>query len=249
MSLIKRLGQSETVRRAACALAAGYIRLVFATSRWTVRGEDIPARYWESGKPFILAFWHGRILMMPKSWRTRSAMNMLISRHRDGELIAQTIAHFGLKAIRGSAAKDGKDKPRGGASALLGMMRAVRDGEYVGITPDGPRGPRMRAGEGVAALAKLSGLPVIPAAFGTRNRIVLGSWDRFVIALPFGRGAFVWGEPVHVARDATPEALEAARAAIEAGLNAVTWEADRLAGAPRIEPDDAPGLSPATGEA
>jgi lysophospholipid acyltransferase (LPLAT)-like uncharacterized protein len=88
----------------------------------------------------------------------------------------------------------------------------------------------MRASEGVAAVARLSGAPVIACAYSARRRRLLSSWDRFVVALPFTKGVFVWGEPIHVGAEARGAALDAARLKIETELTRVTREADRLAG-------------------
>lgn len=238
--MFRRFLKSDFVRRIACFLAANYIRLVYLTSRFELVRADIPARYWDEGKPFILAFWHGRIAMMPYCWRKGAAMNMLISRHRDGELIANTIAYFGLKSVRGSAARPGSAKERGGQAALIAMLRCLRAGECVGITPDGPRGPRMRASEGAIALAALSGAPVIPCAFATRARRVMRSWDGFIVPFPFTKGAFVWGNPLHVSHETFPEEFEKARQALENGLNGVTFEADSRVGRSAVEPAPIP---------
>jgi lysophospholipid acyltransferase (LPLAT)-like uncharacterized protein len=116
------------------------------------------------------------------------------------------------------------------------MLRSLKSGISVGITPDGPRGPRMHASEGVVQVARLSGVPVIPCGFSAARRRTLGSWDRFTLALPFSRGLFVWGEPILVAHDADSAAMEAARRAIEAGLTSVTQAADRAMGHPPVEP-------------
>jgi len=218
--------RSGWVRRCVCLLAAWYIRLVRVTSSWRVVNGAVAAAEWDAGRPFILAFWHGRLLMMPYAWRAGIAMNMLISTHRDGELIAGTIRHFGLGAVRGSSRRDG-------AAALRAMLKALKSGTCVGITPDGPRGPRMRASEGVVGIAKLSGVPVLPAAVATSRRKVLGSWDAFALALPFSRGVFVWGAPIQVDRH---EDAAAAVRRIEAALNAVTDEADRLVGQRPAQP-------------
>lgn len=245
-ALFKRLAQGGAVRAVLCWFISLYIRLVHATSRWQIIGEDVPQRLWAQGRPFILAFWHGRLVMMPSCWRTKMPMNMLISQHSDGEIISRTIAHFGLKSIRGSAGnpeKGGVKMAKGGALALRALARSAAAGEALGITPDGPRGPRMRASEGIAAIARLTGLPVIPAAYATSRRRVFNSWDHFILALPFSRGVIVWGEAVHVDRHATPEEVERARQAIEDGLNCVTAEADRQVGVPAVEP--APVASPA----
>ncbi len=230
MNLLKPVLRNDGVRGAICALAALYIRLVHATSRWRVVGGDHAAALWDRDAPFILAFWHGRLLLMPYCWRRDKPLEMLISQHIDGQLIARTIGHFDFETIAGSTG-------RGGTAALRAMLRGLKQGGYVGITPDGPRGPRMRAGSGIADVARLSGVPILPVAFATSRRVVLGSWDRFILALPFSRGVFVWGEPIEVPRhDDAEDAREAARLLVEERLNAVTAEADRLVGQAAIEP-------------
>lgn len=240
MSLLKRILKSDAVRRLGCWLGAQYIRLVYHTSQWEVIGREAADAHWDADKPFILAFWHGRLLLIPYAWRRGKPVRFLISQHRDGELISNTIAHLGLGSIRGSANRKDKGKNKGGVAALRAMLKSVAAGECVGITPDGPRGPRMRATEGVAAVAKLTGVPVIPVAYSMARARILGSWDRFVLAWPFSRGVVVWGEPITVSRDADATQIEAARAEIEAALNTVTREADHRAGRVAVEPDPAP---------
>jgi lysophospholipid acyltransferase (LPLAT)-like uncharacterized protein len=238
MGLAKRIGKSETLRGLLCWLGALYIRLVALTGRWRVVDGGPAAALWDEGKPFILAFWHGRILMMPRIWRRGIPIHMLISQHRDGQLIARTVAHFGIDTVAGSTT-------RGGGAALRGMLKALKSGQCVGITPDGPRGPRMRATAGIVAVARLSGCPVLPATWAANRCRLLGSWDRFAVALPFARGELVWGEPIHVAPDADAAALEEARVRIEAALNALTAAADARHGV--ASPEPAPLTPPSPG--
>jgi len=213
-------------------LGAQYIRFAHATGRWQVIGGAAAQAMWRDGKPFILCFWHGRLLMMPYCWPRDRTIHMLISQHRDGQIIARTVGHFGIRTVAGSSSK-------GGAQALRAMVKALKAGEWVGITPDGPRGPRMRASDGVVSLARLAGVPIIPATFGAARGRVLGSWDRFLVAWPFGRGVIVWGDPIEVPRDADATALEAARQSVEDALNDITAEADRLTGRAPVEPAEA----------
>jgi lysophospholipid acyltransferase (LPLAT)-like uncharacterized protein len=229
MGWVKRIGGSEWVRGALCWLGALYIRLVHATGRWQVEGGGEAALLWDQGRPFILCFWHGRILMMPKIWRSGVPIHMLISQHRDGQFIARTVAHFGIRWMAGSTG-------RGGGAALRGMVKALKAGECVGITPDGPRGPRMRASTGIVAVARLSGCPILPATFSATGRRTLSSWDRFAVVRPFSRGLFVWGRPITVPADADAGTLERCRQAVEDELNAITRHADERLGCPRVEP-------------
>lgn len=229
MSWAKRIGKSEGLRGLLCWLGSLYIRFVYLSGRWQVINGGHAQALWDQGKPFILAFWHGRILMMPKSWRQSVPIHMLISQHRDGQLIARTVSHFGIDTVQGSTT-------RGGSAALRAMLKFLKSGQCVGITPDGPKGPRMRASDGIVAVAKLAQVPVLPATFATSRRKLLGSWDRFAVALPFSRGVFVWGDPILVPKDADETAMEAARQAVEDSLNAITRDADARMGQDTPEP-------------
>jgi hypothetical protein len=154
------------------------------------------------------------------------------------------ITHFGVKSVRGSAGdkvKSGSKSSKGGVQeAMLSMAKLAAAVEGLAITPDGPRGPRMRANAGVVALARLTGLPVFPIAVSVSNRRVLSSWDGFIVPLPFSRGAFVIGDPIFVARDANADGSEQTRTAIEMEISRVTREADRIVGAKAIGPNLAP---------
>ena len=234
MRRVNRVLSNARVRRVLCWLAARYIRLAYASGRWSVVGSEIPKRLWDEGKPFILCFWHGRLLMMPYCWRPGVPIHVLISHHRDGRLVADTVGHFGIGTVAGSTR-------HGGSGALRALLRILKDGQSVGITPDGPQGPRMRASDGIAHLARLSEAPILPATFSIDRRRILATWDRFVVPWPLGRGVMVWGDPIYVPRDADDHALEAARLRVEDALNAITAEADRLCGSSPVEPDAVAG--------
>ncbi len=224
---MKRLLRRPGVQRAIAWLAAQYMRLAYRTSRWRVIGGERPELV--GGAPFIGAFWHGRMLMIPFLWNRRAPIHILISEHADGRFISRVIAHFAVDFIAGSSSN-------GGAAALRQMARTLKGGGCVAVTPDGPRGPRMRAAAGIVVTAKLAGVPIIPATYSTTRGRVLETWDRFFLALPFGRGVFIIGDPVVVPPDADAAALEAARRELEARLNAITAEADLMCGRVPVEP-------------
>ncbi len=229
MRLSKRILKSTGGQRALAWLAAQYVRFVAATTRWRVDDAAV-RRITDIGEPGILAFWHGRLLMMPIAWRGRPRpFHMMISEHRDGALIARTIAHMNLHTA-------GTDSRNGGLTALREMKRRMDDGGWVGITPDGPRGPRMRAKPGAIKLAQLSGRPIVPVSLSVSRRRVLRSWDRFLLAWPFGRGEIVFGEPIRVPRITDTETLEARRQALEDSLNALTETVDTRCGGIPIRP-------------
>ena len=230
MKLLKSVIARPPVRAVLCSLAASYLRLVYATGRWTLIGVDGMASYVARGRPIIACFWHGRLLMMLYAWRWRQQRRqMLISQHRDGQFIAGIIARFGVSTVAGSSR-------RGGAPAVRQLLAILKSGESIGITPDGPRGPRMRAQMGAIRLAQLSGAPIFPVSFGVRPRRMLSSWDRLVLVFPFSRGVVIYGEPIDVPRAAGAPQLEHIRALLERRLNDITAEADRLTGYPAVEP-------------
>jgi lysophospholipid acyltransferase (LPLAT)-like uncharacterized protein len=208
-------------------LTAGAVRALGVTLRLESVGLEPLEPLWAARRPLIYAVWHARILMVPwlnaRLARTHGArpVRVLASRSRDGELVARWVSRFGLRAVRGSSS-------RGGAEALRELTAAVRAGEDVAVVPDGPRGPREVLQPGVVVLAALTGAPIVPFGFAARPARRLGSWDRFMVPLPFARAAAVFGKPFAIARDAE---RETARADLERALREVTESADRLVAA------------------
>ncbi len=228
MASARDLLRYRPVRALACRAAAGYIRLVRATGRWTIENSDPVSRRVAEGKPFIACFWHGRLLMISHAWAYSAPVHILISHHRDGRLIADVLDRLGIGTIAGSSS-------RGGNAAVLAMIKTLRRGEFVGLTPDGPRGPRMRAGLGVIRTARRTGVPIVPVSFSASRRRVLGSWDRFVLALPFARGVIGIGDFIEVPPDADGATMERLRRQLEDALNALTRELDARFGFEAIE--------------
>ncbi len=145
-----------------------------------------------------------------------------------------SVSYFGVSSIAGSTR-------RGGSAALRTMLKRLDEGECVGITPDGPRGPAMSASSGIVNVARLAGVPIVPIVFATSRRRVLRSWDRFNLALPLGRGVFLWGEPIEVPRDLDPAGIEHARLLVEGRMNEMAGEADRRVGhLPPAQKDPSP---------
>jgi lysophospholipid acyltransferase (LPLAT)-like uncharacterized protein len=147
-------------------LGYGLLRVLRWTMRIEVVNAESPGAFWTEDQNVIVAFWHGRQLMMPFAYRGKRA-SILISRHRDGELIARTVSRFGFHAARGSTT-------RGGSAALKQLVRLARAGDDLVVTPDGPRGPRHRVQLGVVELAKLTQRPIVPLAFGASKKKIFG---------------------------------------------------------------------------
>ncbi len=233
---MKRGLKSALASRLIGALIAGYLKLVWHSSRFAEHSpahvDDLLAR----DQAIILAFWHSRVALPGFALRPGMRVRPLISRHMDGGVLARVIEKLGFEPVRGSTRDQQKAKDKGGVAALREMLNTLKAGGHIAITPDGPRGPRMRAGLGLVTLARISGAPVLPMAYSTSRQRVLKTWDRFVLPYPFSRGVFVFGPPIHVPRDLDDGAIEAMRSRIEEAINLATREADRLAGQPLIEP-------------
>lgn len=187
-------------------IASLYIRFVFLTVRWDWRGFKEIQGFWQKG--FIMTFWHNRLMLMPLSWKGESPCHMLISNHSDGILISKAVNHFGIKTISGSTS-------HGGVKALKTLIKLLKEDKQVGITPDGPRGPRFEVSPGTVQLAMLSGKPVIPFCISISRRKIVSSWDRFMIPLPFARGIITAGKPLYPPQERSGESLEAFRLLIE----------------------------------
>jgi lysophospholipid acyltransferase (LPLAT)-like uncharacterized protein len=219
----RRFLRSTRLQRAACWVAHCYIRFVYLTNRWSVEGAERPRQLSDEGRSFIVAFWHGRLLMMPLAWHRLVPFHMLISGHHDGRIIADAMTYFGIETIAGSTS-------RGGSVALRTMLKRLKEGSCVGITPDGPRGPAMKASIGIVNVARLAGVPILPLTYATSRRRMLATWDRFHLALPFGRGAYLWGEPIEIAADLDVAGLEHARCLVETRMIEMVLEVDRRVG-------------------
>ncbi len=200
------LRQSAWLHRAAARLLGLYLDMTLRSTRWTIEGSAHLAPFLAGGA-VLVAVWHERLPVVPALWAPARRAHpgrgvaALASRHRDGRLIAGVLARFGVRALYGSSGriKKGVLRDAGGAAGTRGVLAALAAGDAVVLTPDGPRGPRRMAAPGVAQMAALSGAPVLPVAGAVRHRLVLRSWDRMMLPLPFGRGALVCLPPVTVA--------------------------------------------------
>jgi lysophospholipid acyltransferase (LPLAT)-like uncharacterized protein len=208
--------------------AYAYIRLVRATSKLAYRGREVLDDARRAHGKYILAFWHSRYVMMPYSY-PGPKLTVLISHHRDSEMLGRLLARFGLDVSRGSST-------RGGVAGMRDVLRKVAAGYDFGIAPDGPKGPRRLVKPGVIAAARIGGLPIVPVAYSASPAWRLRSWDRTLVPRPFARGLFVYGRTLVVPREADEAAQEGLRAELETELDRVTDLADSETGIGREEP-------------
>lgn len=146
------------MKRVLAMLSASFVRLLYAT----LRVKHIDSEKIEKLPQYIIAFWHEHLVMMLHS-RYRRPIRVMVSRSKDGEYIADAFSHYGVDVARGSTT-------RGGTAALRGLIRAAREGSNIVFTPDGPKGPRRIAKEGIVMAAQATGLPIMPIAFSAKKK-------------------------------------------------------------------------------
>ena len=185
-----------------------------STLRW--RFEDRAGLFPPGAdQPAIFATWHNRLalaLIIQRDFARRSGTNRrmaaLVSASRDGGLLARVLELFRVIPVRGSSS-------RRGGPALRELLNAAKSRHDLGLTPDGPKGPRYTVQPGVIAIAQLTGYPIVPVGTWLGWKKTLGSWDRFQVPLPFSRCHVVFGEVLWV----PPEATETDRERLRLELN------------------------------
>jgi hypothetical protein len=193
MNIKKRFFKNFIIQNILGLLVSIYIYIVKITSNINYKNNSIPEYFWKNDRPFILAFWHSQLMMISFSWKTQENINILASGHSDGRFGAIVGKYFNLNNI------PTYDKNKN--ILLRPIFNLLQQKKYIGITPDGPRGPKEKVSEGIIKIAKKSNIPIIPIGFWSSKNFQLKSWDSFLITLPFSKCTFVWGKPIEVSKD------------------------------------------------
>ncbi len=183
-----------------------FVRVLGRTIRWQKRYD------FDRDKGKIYALWHGHALALTLFGMDRGIYT-IASRSEDGEIAARIAEGLGYRVVRGST-EEGKVE-KGGRRGAIQLIKALREGNNVAITVDGPKGPAYKVQPGVVFLAQKSGAEIVPAVAKFERAIVINSWDKFTIPLPFTRGEVLWGEPIKVGEG---DDLEAKRSELERAL-------------------------------
>lgn len=217
--------------RIASTLSAYLVRTWLATVRFRYRslGPSLDPRRRSLRGSYIYAFWHEYILQPASLFgRSRLPIHVLISRHADGQFIAEVAEKLGFQTIRGSTT-------RGGAEALMQMIRLNGSG-HLAFTPDGPRGPRRRLQQGIIYAASRTGLPIVPIGFAYDRLRRAKSWDQFALPMPFATCYTITLEPIAVPPNITPETLEPYRLLVEAAMHRAGAIAEHWARTKQFDP-------------
>jgi len=204
-------------------LAYLFIKLVGLTMRITYLGLDTTRKVLREQGNAMIAFWHNRILGTTynyfKLFRDRKIIS-LISRSKDGEYAVRIQGMFGAEAVRGSSQRVNVD-------AMKRIVREIKAGKNCAITPDGPRGPKYKVQDGAVVIARLAGVPIVPVSYDCTRKIVLRSWDNFIVPLPFGRMVFIFGNPIDTSNGSTKKSVDALRTSLENELMRITTYAEK----------------------
>jgi lysophospholipid acyltransferase (LPLAT)-like uncharacterized protein len=205
---------------------AGYLilKLIGATQKTRIVNLAGVKRVFAKDGCAIFAFWHNRLMMIPYIYRRLFGMKdivTIISSSRDGEYFVRALKLFRPYIVRGSST-------RGGSAAFKVLVRRIREGMDCIITPDGPQGPKYSIQPGTIALARLTGVPIIPVSYWPSRIKILNTWDGFVLTLPFGRTTYVFGDPISCPRNATESQMDSLAQTLRQSLLA----ASLLAGEP-----------------
>ena len=221
--MIKRLTKTAIGKSIIAPVIALVIKLLSLSIKWKILNEENKLKAFENNEPIIVVFWHERIAVMSKIWPMEKPLAMLQSPHSDGQLIAKAINHLGFQTVWGST-------NRNAVGGIIGLIKKAKKGISIGITPDGPRGPALECSQGPVAVAKISGLKIIPIAWSASNFWRLNNWDKSLVPKPFSKGIWVWGEPIKVPNNCSKDEIEIYTKKLSKALNFYTKLADKYFG-------------------
>ena len=211
MKIKKKIIKNYFIQQLLALVSAIYIKLVTLTSSIIIKNIESPQFYWQNNKPFILAFWHSQLMMISYCWNSETKINILASGHSDGRFGAIVGRYFKLNNIPTSSNEK--------SISLKPVFTLLKNSQYIGITPDGPRGPNQKVSEGIIKISKATQVPIIPIGFASSKFRTLKSWDYFLITKPFSKCAFAWGKTITIPKNCTDNKIEEYKNILETELN------------------------------
>ncbi|MBT4645769.1 MAG: lysophospholipid acyltransferase family protein [Pelagibacteraceae bacterium] len=211
MKIKKKIIKNFFVQHFLAFITFLYIKLVSATSVIVEKNTHNPEYYWNNNKPFILAFWHSQLMMISFCWKSNTKINILASGHSDGRFGAIVGNYFKLNNIQTFSTEK--------SISLKPIFKLLKNSNYIGITPDGPRGPNKKVSDGIIKISKTTQVPIIPVGYASSKFNQLKSWDSFLITKPFSKCAFVWGESISIPKNCTENEIEELKNKLEIKIN------------------------------
>ena len=196
--MIKNFLKNYFIKKFISLVGALYVYIVYISSQKTFINKDNFDKLILENKSFIYALWHDQLLLSPFTWQTKNRIDILISKHKDGDIIADLIKYHGFNSIRGSTNNPNKEKEKNTISSIRKIIKTLKANVSIGITPDGPRGPRHKVSEGTINISRISNKKILPMALAYKEQCVLNTWDKFIIPKPFNRICIVWGDTIDI---------------------------------------------------
>tara|TARA_B100001175_G_scaffold296785_1_gene285984 strand:- start:491 stop:1153 length:663 start_codon:yes stop_codon:yes gene_type:complete len=220
MKLIKRISKSLIGQKFLGFIIFIITKFIFTSIRWKCLDISNKNLIYNSKKPYIFCCWHNKLFLGPYFLPKHFKINALQSSHSDGMMTAILFKLMKINIIFGSSKKEG-------SKAFFNMVKSIKKGESVAITPDGPKGPREKVKDGIIKLAQVTGAPIIPLVWFTNKNKKLDSWDKFVIPYPFSKGNYVFGKAIFVNRKLNQNELKQKKQSVEDTLKKLTWLAEK----------------------
>ena len=196
--MIKTFLKNYFIKKFISLVGALYVYIVYISSQKTFINKDNFDKLILENKSFIYALWHDQLLLSPFTWQTKNRIDILISKHKDGDIIADLIKYHGFNSIRGSTNNPNKEKEKNTITSIRKIIKTLKANVSIGITPDGPRGPRHKVSEGTINISRISNKKILPMALAYKKQWVLNTWDKFIIPKPFNKICIVWGDTIDI---------------------------------------------------
>ena len=194
--MIKIILKNYFVKKFLSLVGALYVYIVYVSSKKIFINKTSFDKLILENESFIYALWHDHLLLSPLTWQTKKRIDILISKHKDGDIIADLIKYHGFNSIRGSTNNPYKEKEKNTISSIRKIIKTLRGNVSIGITPDGPRGPRHKVSEGTINISRICNKKILPMGLAYKKKWVLNTWDKFIIPKPFNKICIVWGDPL-----------------------------------------------------
>ena len=191
MRILKSFSKTSAGQKLIGFLFYFITKLVSLSIRWEYFEESKKSKIFDNRYKYIFCCWHNKLFLGPHLLPRNRVINALQSSHSDGMITSLAFQFLGMNVILGSSKK-------GGMQAFRKMVKCLKLGESIAITPDGPKGPKEKVKEGIIKLAQMTSTPIIPLVWATRKYKIINSWDNFVLPYPFSKGIYSFGKPIHI---------------------------------------------------
>jgi len=219
MRVIKRFSKTHIGQKLIGFLFYSITSLISRSIRWEYLVQNEKSNIFNSNKEYIFCCWHNKLFLGPHLLPRNRIINALQSSHSDGMVTSLAFKYLGMNVILGSSKK-------GGMQAFRKMVKCIKSGESVAITPDGPKGPKEKVKEGIIKLAQITETSIIPLVWTTNKFKLINSWDNFVIPYPFSKGVYSFGKPIYIKKQINEYELEIARQNLENEIKRLTKEVE-----------------------